>query len=268
MVGKYTNLSDAYLSVIKALKHASFGAEVHVIIDWIEASKLEDKEKGLDPKAYEQAWSVLKNANGILVPGGFGDRGVEGKILAAKYARENKVPYFGICLGLQISVIEIARNVIGWKDANSEEFNPNAGHKVVVFMPEINRVTMGGTMRLGNRATQLQTKDCLAYRLYGNESISERHRHRYEINVDYLSDLKKAGMAFVGINSDNTGNRQEIVEIPAHPFYIGVQYHPEFKSRPTRPSPIFLGFVLAASNKLDQLPKIKLDLNNNNNGHY
>ncbi|XP_061368735.1 uncharacterized protein LOC133311597 isoform X2 [Gastrolobium bilobum] len=245
MVGKYTGLSDAYLSVLKALLHASVARNRKLVVDWVPAGDLEDDTFKEDPDAYKAAWGLLKGANGILVPGGFGDRGVQGKILAAKYARENGVPYLGICLGMQIAVIEFARSVLGLHDANSTEFDPEAKNPCVIFMPEGSKTHMGGTMRLGSRRTYFQVADCKSAKLYGNASfIDERHRHRYEVNPDMISQLENAGLSFVG--KDETGRRMEIIELPSHPFFIGAQFHPEFKSRPGKPSPLFSGLIAAA----------------------
>jgi len=239
MVGKYTDLSDAYLSVIKSLQHAALAVDRKLNIDWIEASDLEDA-------ANTEAWSLLHNANGVLVPGGFGDRGIEGKVLAAQYARENNVPYLGICLGLQVATIEFCRNVLGIKDATSTEFDADAANPAVIFMPEISKTHLGGTMRLGSRPTIFQVDDCVMRRLYGDhDSVDERHRHRYEINPDLVDKIETAGLKFVG--KDESGQRCEIFELDGHPYYVGVQYHPEFKSRPGRPSPPFLGLLLASS---------------------
>ena len=239
MVGKYTDLSDAYLSVIKSLQHAALAVERKLNIDWIEASDLEDSNNN-------EAWDLLRHANGILVPGGFGDRGIEGKILAAQYARENNVPYLGICLGLQVATIEFCRNVLGIKDATSTEFDADAANPAVIFMPEISKTHLGGTMRLGSRPTIFQVDDCVTKRLYGgHDEVHERHRHRYEINPDLVDQIEAAGLKFVG--KDDTGQRCEIFELDGHPYYVGVQYHPEFKSRPGRPSPPFLGLLLASS---------------------
>ncbi|MDP6866105.1 MAG: CTP synthase (glutamine hydrolyzing) [Candidatus Poseidoniaceae archaeon] len=239
MVGKYTDLSDAYLSVIKSLQHAAIAVERKLTIDWIEASDLEDSKNS-------EAWNLLHNANGVLVPGGFGDRGIEGKILAAQYARENNVPYLGICLGLQVATIEFCRNVLNIKDATSTEFDADAQNPAVIFMPEISKTHLGGTMRLGSRPTIFQVDDCVMKRLYGGQnSIDERHRHRYEINPDLVDQIEAAGLMFVG--KDESGQRCEIFELDGHPYYVGVQYHPEFKSRPGRPSPPFLGLLLASS---------------------
>ncbi len=239
MVGKYTDLSDAYLSVIKSLQHAALAVERKLNIEWIEASDLEDSNNN-------EVWDLLRHANGILVPGGFGDRGIEGKILAAQYARENNVPYLGICLGLQVATIEFCRNVLGIKDATSTEFDADAANPAVIFMPEISKTHLGGTMRLGSRPTIFQIDDCVTKRLYGgHDAVYERHRHRYEINPDLVQQIEAAGLKFVG--KDDSGQRCEIFELDGHPYYVGVQYHPEFKSRPGRPSPPFLGLLLASS---------------------
>lgn len=250
MVGKYTELSDAYLSVIKALQHASMAANRKLVIRWIEAAMLEDAHRTEDSAAYDKAWTDLRTADGILVPGGFGNRGVEGKILAAKFARENERPYLGICLGMQIAVIEFARNVMGMEDANSTEINPATPHPVVVFMPEGSTTHMGGTMRLGSRRTLFHSMDCISARLYQSERhVDERHRHRYEVNPDLVPQLEEAGLRFVG--RDETGQRMEIIELRNHRYFVAAQFHPEFKSRPFKPSPLFLGLVLAASGQLN-----------------
>ncbi|KAL5700954.1 CTP synthase (glutamine hydrolyzing) [Ranunculus cassubicifolius] len=254
LVGKYIGLSDSYLSVVKALLHACIACSLKPSVDWIAASDLEDDTAKSAPEAHAAAWNTLRNAACVLVPGGFGDRGIEGMILAANYARENRVPYLGICLGMQISVIEFARSVLGLKKANSEEFNPETPDTVVVFMPEGSRTHMGNTMRLGSRRTQFQTPDCITSKLYHNSDyVEERHRHRYEVNPECISKLEEAGLKFVG--RDESGKRMEILELPGHPFYVGVQFHPEFKSRPGRPSALFLGLILAATGKLEAYVK-------------
>ncbi|MEC9161685.1 MAG: CTP synthase (glutamine hydrolyzing) [Candidatus Thermoplasmatota archaeon] len=243
MVGKYTDLSDAYLSVIKALQHAAMAADRKLTIEWLEAGEL---EHGVPDDVHADAWKRLRAADGILVPGGFGHRGVEGKILAANYARTNGVPYFGICLGLQVAAIEFARNVLGMEGSTSTEFDEDCPNPAVIFMPEISTTHLGGTMRLGSRPTLFQVDDCKVKRLYGGlESVDERHRHRYEVNPELIERLEAAGLTFVG--KDETGQRCEILELPDHPYFVAVQYHPEFKSRPGRPSPPFLGLILAAS---------------------
>ncbi|XP_020098859.1 CTP synthase-like isoform X1 [Ananas comosus] len=252
MVGKYTGLSDSYLSVLKALLHASVVCRRKLVVDWVPSSDLEDATAEEAPDAYKTAWDLLKGADGILVPGGFGDRGVQGKMLAAKYARENKVPYFGICLGMQIAVIEFARSVMNLRDANSTEFDPDTNTPCVIFMPEGSKTHMGGTMRLGSRRTFFQAIDCKSAKLYGNVSyVDERHRHRYEVNPDMVPEFERAGLLFVG--KDQSGKRMEIIELPSHPFFVGVQFHPEFKSRPGKPSALFLGLIAASSRQLGSL---------------
>jgi len=243
MVGKYTDLSDAYLSVIKALQHAAMAANRRLVIDWLEAEHL---EPGSEPAAHDEAWAMLKGADGVLVPGGFGARGVEGKILAAEHARTNNVPYLGICLGLQVATIGFARSVLGMEGTTSTEFDEDCPNPAVIFMPEISTTHLGGTMRLGSRPTLFQVDDCRIRRLYGGAaSVDERHRHRFEVNPDLIGRLEAAGLTFVG--KDETGQRCEILEVADHPYFVAVQYHPEFKSRPGRASPPFLGLVLAAS---------------------
>ena len=247
MVGKYTDLSDAYLSVIKSLQHAAMAVDRKLVIDWIEASHLEEDWAAED---HEAAWAALRKADGVLVPGGFGDRGVEGKIRAAHYARTESVPYLGICLGLQIATIEFCRNVLGMTGANSTEFEDNPEHAAVVFMPEISKTHLGGTMRLGSRPTLWQHDGSTIRALYGpGEAVDERHRHRYEVNPDLIERIEEAGLVFVG--KDESGQRCEIFELNDHPYYVGVQFHPEFKSRPGKPSPPFLGLLKAASDQLN-----------------
>ena len=250
MVGKYTGLSDSYLSVIKALQHSAFKVGSKMNICWVEAASLELESKENDSEMYEKSWADLRSADGILVPGGFGNRGIEGKILAANFARVNNVPYLGVCLGLQIAVIEFARNVLGLEGANSTEFDEDTPHPTVIFMPEGSRTHMGGTMRLGSRQTNIQIEDCAAFKLYdGAQEIHERHRHRYEVNPDMISQLEGAGLRFVG--KDTEGQRMEIIELEGHPYFFGTQYHPEFKSRPSRPSPPFFGLVEAAFARIE-----------------
>ncbi|KAK4742455.1 hypothetical protein SAY87_000456 [Trapa incisa] len=250
MVGKYTGLSDSYLSVLKALLHASVARHKKLVVEWVPACDLEDASAHEKPEAYKAAWNLLKGADGVLVPGGFGDRGVKGKILAAKYARENRVPFLGICLGMQIAVIEFTRSVLGLKDSNSTEFDPDTENPCVIFMPEGSKTHMGGTMRLGSRRTYFQIPDSVTSKLYGNQSyIDERHRHRYEVNPEMVPSLEKAGLSFTG--KDETGQRMEIIELPNHPYFIGVQFHPEFKSRPGEPSAVFLGLIAAATGELE-----------------
>ncbi len=240
LVGKYVGLHDAYLSVAEALHHAGYYHNVHIDIHWIDSEEI----------TAENVNETLKGIDGILVPGGFGSRGIEGMILAAKYARENNVPYFGICLGMQIAVIEYARNVAGIKDANSGEFNEQCKNKVIDFMPgQSEDVDKGGTLRLGVYPCVI-TPGTTMERCYGSLQISERHRHRYEVNNDYREILSGNGLTLSGISPD--GRLVETVELTERPFHVGVQYHPEFKSRPNKPHPLFLGFVGAAAGKGDQ----------------
>jgi len=242
MVGKYTGLSDSYLSVIKALQHSAFTVDRKLVIDWIESTDLDPHDV---TEKHDEAWELLRAADGILVPGGFGNRGVEGKIAAANYARVNNVPYLGVCLGLQIATIEFCRNVLGLENANSTEFDENTPNPAVVFMPEISKTHMGGTMRLGTKPTPFLVDDCKMRRLYGGaDHVDERHRHRYEVNPDLIEQIESAGLRYVG--KDETGQRCEIMELENHPYFVGTQYHPEFKSRPNRPSPPFLGLLKAA----------------------
>ncbi|CAH9116980.1 unnamed protein product [Cuscuta europaea] len=264
MVGKYTGLSDSYLSVLKALLHASVACHRKLHVDWIAAGDLEGITETENPENYRSAWDLLKGADAVLVPGGFGDRGVEGKILAAKYARENRLPYLGICLGMQIAVIDFARSVLGLTDANSTEFDSNTQNPCVIFMPEGSKTHMGGTMRLGSRRTYFQVTDCLSAKLYGNVSfIDERHRHRYEVNPEMVEQLEGAGLSFTG--KDESGCRMEILELCNHPYFVGVQFHPEFKSRPGKPSPLFIGLIAAACGQLNSV--LKKSICGFSNGH-
>lgn len=251
IVGKYTGLHDSYISVIKALKHAAIEAGLHLSIEWVESGDLEPNAQLLDHKRFDSAWVRLKQANGVLVPGGFGDRGIEGKVRAANYCRKSNTPYLGICVGLQTAVIEFARAELGWENANSTEFDESTPNPVVVFMPEASSTIMGGTMRLGLRATYIKDADSLAHRIYGGKPvIKERHRHRYEVNQACVGPLESRGMRFTG--QDERGQRMEIAELRNHPFFFACQFHPEFQSRPATPSPPFLGLVLASAKQLDR----------------
>ncbi|KAJ1898298.1 CTP synthase ura7 [Kickxella alabastrina] len=255
VVGKYTYLTDSYISVVKALEHAGLNVNRKVKISWVEASDLEEFSMHKDPLKYHEAWQHMCAADGILVPGGFGERGVEGKVLASKWAREHNTPYLGICLGMQVAVIDFARNVCGMTNAHSTEFREACEHPVVVFMPEIDRTTMGGTMRLGSRPTKFQdtefARNSKAKKLYGGvEEVHERHRHRYEVNPEVVKELESKGLKFVGRDAE-TGERMEILELENHPYFVGAQYHPEYLTRPLNPSPVFLGLLLAASGQLD-----------------
>ncbi|KAG0203915.1 CTP synthase ura7 [Mortierella sp. GBA30] len=251
LVGKYTHLQDSYASVVKALEHASLSLRKKLVIKWIEGSDLEPETAVTSPVKYHNAWQDLCAAQGILVTGGFGRRGTEGKVAAAKWAREKKVPYLGICLGLQIAVIEFARNVCGMAGANSIELDENTTTPVVVYMPEISKTHLGGTMRLGLRPTEFQagTENSVIRKLYGGGStVLERHRHRYEVNPELIEKFEAKGLQFVG--KDETGQRMEIVELADHPYFVGVQYHPELLTRPLKPSPPFVGLILAATGGL------------------
>ena len=235
LVGKYTELHDAYLSVAEALRHAGYSIGTHVDIRWVDSEKLTD----------ENIARELEGASGVIVPGGFGGRGIEGMITAVRYARENGLPFFGICLGMQIAVIEYARNVCGIADANSGEFNEVCKNKVIDFMPgQSDTIDKGGTLRLGAYPCVI-AKDTTMHRCYGEDEISERHRHRYELNNDYREALTAAGLTLSGISPD--GKLVETAELTDRDFYVGVQFHPEFKSRPNRPHPLFVGFVSAAA---------------------
>ena len=234
MVGKYMDLHDAYLSVTEAINHGGIQNQVQVEIKYVDSEKVTDETVG----------DLLGDVAGVLVPGGFGDRGIEGKIRAAQYARENKVPYMGLCLGLQIATIEFARNVCGLKDANSKEFNESTPHPVVIYLKEQEYVTqLGGTMRLGAYPCKLKPGS-LAEQLYGTNEISERHRHRLEVSNAYRPTFEEHGLAFGGTSPE--GDLVEMIEIPDHPFYLASQFHPEFKSRPNRAHPMFRGFIAAA----------------------
>lgn len=234
LVGKYTQLHDAYISVVEALKHGGISQRATVNIKWIDSETVTD----------ENVDSLLADADGILVPGGFGDRGIEGMIKAITYAREHKVPYLGLCLGMQLSIVEYARNVVGFADAHSIELDPSTTHPVIALMPDQNDVEdIGGTLRLGSYPCVLD-KASKAYALYGEETIHERHRHRYEVNNDYRNVLTEHGMMLSGFSPD--GRIVEMCELPQHPFFVATQAHPELKSRPNRPHPLFKGFVEAA----------------------
>jgi len=253
VVGKYTNNPDAYLSVVKALKHAALEAGLRLCITWVESS---DLEPTVCATRHEAAWNSLKTAHGVLVPGGFGNRGIEGKVLTAKFCRENDMPYLGICVGFQTAVIEFARNRLGWEEANSTEFDEDTPYPVVVFLPESSTTVMGGTMRLGSRATIIRDPKSLAYKIYeGKPVIYERHRHRYEVNKACVPAFESEGLSFTG--QDDRQQRMEICEIAEHPFFVACQFHPEFKTNPGRPAPLFLALVLAASGRLQE--RVQLD---------
>ncbi|XP_046384458.1 CTP synthase 1 isoform X2 [Ischnura elegans] len=250
LVGKYTKLEDSYASVTKALQHAAIAAGHKLTLKYIEASDLEKDTKHSDPVAYHEAWQQLCKCDGVIVPGGFGKRGSEGKIEACEWCRKTMKPMLGICLGLQAAVIEFSRNVLNLENANSTEIDPETKHPVVVDMPEHNPGNMGGTMRLGKRRTVFQpnSKSTLKV-LYGKvDSIQERHRHRYEVNPEYVDKFEAAGLKFVG--RDESGDRMEVMELEGHPYYVATQFHPEYLSRPLAPSPPYLGLILASIGKL------------------
>jgi CTP synthase len=235
VVGKYTDLRDSYISHIEAFHHAGAEEKTTVKIRWLEGEDLETKGAG----------RLLRGVDGILVPGGFGDRGTEGKIAAVRYAREKKIPFLGVCLGFQMAVIEFARNVVKLKTAHSSEFDANTQYPVIDLLPEQLEVhDMGATMRLGGHEINL-AKDSMIRRMYGRGVISERHRHRYEVNPDYIEGIEKDGLRFTGTSKD--GIRMEVVELPDHPYFIATQFHPEFKSRPGNPSKVHRGLVRAAT---------------------
>lgn len=236
LVGKYIQLHDAYISVVEALKHGGVANRANVEIKWVDSETV----------TKENAAELLGDVKGILVPGGFGDRGVEGKICAIQYAREHGIPFLGLCLGMQLSIVEFARNVAGLTDAHSAELDPSTTHPVIHLMPDQNGVEdIGGTLRLGSYPCVLD-KTSKAFALYRAGTIQERHRHRYEVNNDYRKILTDCGMKLSGLSPD--GRIVEMVEIPSHPWFIATQAHPELKSRPNRPHPLFKGFIEAALN--------------------
>jgi len=240
LVGKYTSLHDAYISVVEALKHGGIGNRATVNIKWVNSEKVTPAN----------AAEIFGDVDGILIPGGFGTRGIAGMITAAQYARENGLPYLGICLGMQIAIIEYARDVLGLSDAHSAELMPKTTNPVIDLMPEQKGVKdLGGTMRLGSYPCVLKggTK---AAKLYGKKEITERHRHRYEVNNDYRAQLEAAGMTLSGLSPD--GRIVEMIELADHPYFLGTQAHPEFKSRPNRPHPLFKGLIAAAVKKAEK----------------
>jgi CTP synthase len=237
LVGKYVELQDAYLSVVEALRHAGYAYDADVEINWVNANDV----------TAENVDELLGDSDGILVPGGFGDRGIEGKIEAIRYARENKKPFLGICLGMQLATVEYARNVLGFKDANSAEINPETQHPIIDLLPEQKDIEdLGGTLRLGLYPCKVQ-EGTKAFEAYEDEVVYERHRHRYEFNNHYRQAMEEAGFVFSGTSPD--GRLIEIIEIKDHPWFVASQFHPEFLSRPTRPQPLFREFVGAALNK-------------------
>ncbi len=239
IVGKYVELKDAYKSIIESFVHAGIPNHVEVEQVWVDSEDLESSEVG-----ERRMKEIFEDCHGILIPGGFGDRGIEGKISAIRYARLNKIPFFGICLGLQCAMIEIGRDLVKLEKACSSEFNPTGENQVIHLMEEQKKIkNMGGTMRLGSWPCTIKPGS-RAYHCYGELDINERHRHRYEVNNEFRSQFEEAGLVFSGTSPD--GDLVEIVELPAHPFFLGVQFHPELKSRPHRPHPLFRSFVAAA----------------------
>ncbi|MDE6709549.1 MAG: CTP synthase, partial [Oscillospiraceae bacterium] len=238
LVGKYVVLHDAYLSVAEALRHGGINCGAEVDIQWINSEEI----------TCDNASEMLKDCDGIIVPGGFGDRGIEGMIESIRYARENKVPFFGICLGMQMAVVEYSRNVLGFKDANSTEFG-DTEHPVIDIMEDQKNVTeKGGTMRLGLYPCKL-TEGTISARVYGEPLIYERHRHRWEFNNAFRTQLQEAGLTIAGISPDE--RLVEIVEIKDHPWFVGVQFHPEFKSRPNKPQKLFADFIRASVENME-----------------
>jgi CTP synthase len=234
LVGKYTQLHDAYISVVEALKHGGVANSAEVNIKWVDSETVNK----------DNVAEILGDVAGVIVPGGFGDRGIEGMIDSIQYARENKVPFLGLCLGMQLSIVEFARHVVGYEDAHSCELAPDTTHPVIHLMPDQEGIDdIGGTLRLGSYPCVLD-KTSIAYKLYGEETIHERHRHRYEVNNDYRNVLVENGMKLSGISPD--GRIVEMIEVTDHPWFVGTQAHPELKSRPNRPHPLFKGFIEAS----------------------
>lgn len=257
LVGKYLDQPDAYCSVIKSLEHAAMYCRKKLRVKNVDAESLEAHTNKSDPAAFHKAWHDVCTASGILIPGGFGSRGTEGMIAAAKWARENQTPYFGVCLGMQIAVIEFARSVcnVQLPQASSFEFDGSDPDRVIIDMPEHNPGQMGATMRLGIKPTYWQkgSEWSKLRALYGlqSESVTERHRHRYEVNPEYIERLEKGGLTFIG--KDETGVRMEVIELKEHPYFVGVQFHPEYLSRVLHPSKPYLGFIAASARMLDQV---------------
>ncbi|KAM0452647.1 hypothetical protein ACHAPV_009410 [Trichoderma viride] len=255
LVGKYVTLDDAYLSVRKSLEHSAMRCKRKLNLIPVDSEHLEKDMQTADPIKFHNAWKAVCEANGVIVPGGFGSRGIEGMIEATKWARERKVPFLGICLGLQVAVQEYARNILGYKHATSEEVSGAlAEHRFVIFMPEGSKEQMGGTMRLGTRTTHFKpgTEWSKLRAMYeGAAVVEERHRHRYEVNPEYIDELEQGGLSITSL--DDQGVRVETIEIKDHPFFVGLQAHPELTSKVLSPSPPFLGFVAASSGCLDQI---------------
>ncbi|EJP64949.1 hypothetical protein ACQRIT_000933 [Beauveria bassiana] len=267
LVGKYVSFDDAYLSVHKALEHSTMRCSRKLNLVSVDSEHLEKDMQQKDPTKFHNAWKAICEAEGIIVPGGFGSRGVDGMIEATKYARERKIPFLGICLGLQVAVMEFARHVLGISDAISEEMSPEADSKVVIFMPEGSKEKMGGTMRLGTRTSHFRpgTEWSKLRAMYGGaEVVEERHRHRYEVNPEYIERLDAAGLSLTSL--DDKGERVETIEIKGHPFFVGLQAHPELTSKVLSPSPALLGFVAASSGCFDTVVKTMTQKQDGANG--
>lgn len=255
LVGKYTSLHDAYISVSKALEHSAMYCHKKIEIIWVDASHLEDETAS--PADYHKAWHAVCTADGVLVPGGFGVRGTDGMMKAITWARTNKKPFLGVCLGMQLAVLEFCQNVLGIEDVGSEELHPHAENHAIVYMPEVDKGKLGGTMRLGKHPCIFQENTEWSHlrALYGPSvsQIEERHRHRYEVNPEMIETIGKAGLSFIG--KDIKGERMEIIEIRDHPWFVGVQFHPEYLSRVLSPSKAFLGFFASAAGCFDEVVK-------------
>lgn len=256
LVGKYTSFKDSYLSVTKSLEHASMRCGKKLNIIWVESTDLEDETRSKNPAAHHKAWHQVCTAQGILVPGGFGNRGHEGMIKAAQWAREHQIPYLGVCLGMQIAVIEYARHKCDLPDADSFELDvaKKSQNHVIISMPDVDQVHLGETMRLGSKATVFQpgSEWSKLRKLYGSKtSILERHRHRFEVSPEYIEKLTAGGLEFIG--KDDKGERMEVIELKDHKWFVGVQFHPEYLSRVLGPSIPYLGFVAASSGCLEKI---------------
>ncbi|KAI0466891.1 CTP synthase N-terminus-domain-containing protein [Xylaria cf. heliscus] len=256
LVGKYVSSPDAYMSTVKALEHSAMHLRLNLNLLWIDAEHLEPEMQTADPEKHQKAWDRLHSTSGLIVPGGFGKRGVLGMMLASKWAREQNIPYLGVCLGFQVAVMQIARDHCSMPNAESEEFEAAPKEPVIIYMPELDRENMGGTMRLGLHETIFQQGSEWAKirALYGGvQGVKERHRHRYEVNPQFVDRLTEAGLYFVG--KDETGQRMEIFEMKDHPYFVGIQYHAEYQSRVLDPSKPYLGFVAASAGRLDEVIK-------------
>ncbi|KAI1431854.1 CTP synthase N-terminus-domain-containing protein [Xylaria sp. CBS 124048] len=254
LVGKYVSSPDAYMSLTKSLEHACMHLRINLNLLWIDAEHLEPEMQASEPEKYETAWQTLRTASGLIIPGGFGKRGVLGMMLASKYAREESIPFLGVCLGFQVAIMQFARDVCSLPRADSEEFDDETDQPVIIYMPELDREKMGGTMRLGLHETIFQegSEWSKTRALYGGvKGVKERHRHRYEVNPQYVDQLQEAGIHFIG--KDETGQRMEIFEMKDHPYFVGTQFHAEYESRVLAPSKPFLGFVAASAGRLDEV---------------